>query len=326
MFSLRGYLAIALIVWLGFGVQQTSAEANSAGVVHETVGKITTVATFDPNQSQLPEGVAVDKESNVYIGFYPTGQILKITPQGKQSIFATLDVSGSVGRGLVGFALDEEGALYVCDASGEPATHGIWKVDRDGTSRRIAALDPTGFPNDLVFDKDGNLFVTDSYLGEIWKISKSGEVTVLLQDPLLAPVFAYGANGIAFDSGSLFVANTDQSTIVRIELGDESHPPRAEVFVYSPFLFGADGISFDVQHNAYVTSDYINMLVRVSPDGDVEILATANDGLDFPADTTFSQAPGQRTFLFWTNGGYIFALPSLQKLDVGVRGCIRCEL
>jgi sugar lactone lactonase YvrE len=136
------------------------------------VGNVTTVATFDPIQSQLPEGVAVDKQGNIYVGFYPSGQILKITPDRKQSIFATLDVSGNVGGGLVGFAFDNDGDLYVCDASGKPATHGIWKVDRNGATSRIAALDPTGFPNDLVFDKDGNLYVTDSYLGEIWKISK----------------------------------------------------------------------------------------------------------------------------------------------------------
>ena len=321
----RRFLAVVLVALLVSGLHGWVASAS--GVPHAALDKITTVATFDPTQGQLPEGVAVDKEGNIYVGFFPTGQILKITPDGEQSIFATVDVSGAVpGGGMVGFALDEQGNLYVCNASGVPATHGIWKVDRNGAGRRIAALDPSGFPNDLVFDKDGNLFVTDSYLGEIWKISKSGEVSTLLQDPLLAPVFAYGANGIAIDGDDLFVANTDQATIVRIKLGDENRPPQAQVFVGSPLLFGADGISFDVRHNAYVTSDYINLLVRVSPDGEVQTLATASDGLDFPADTAFSQVPGQRRFLFLTSGGYNFGLPSLQKLDVGVAGCIRCEL
>jgi sugar lactone lactonase YvrE len=149
---------------------------------------------------------------------------------------------------------------------------------------------------------------------------------VWLKDPLLAPVFAYGANGIAFDRGELYVANTDQSTIVRIEMGDENRPPHAEVFAQSALLFGADGISFDVQHNAYVTSDYINLLVRVSPHGDVQTLATVRDGLDFPADTAFGQGPGQRRLLFWASGGYNLGLPSLQMLDVGIPGCIKCGL
>jgi len=317
MFSHRRLFTFVLIAWLGCGVQYALA-GSPLGVSREAKGKVTTVVTFDP--SQFTEGLAIDKQGNIYVGFYYTGQILKMTPQGEQSILATLDVSGLVGGGLVGFALDEEGDLYVCDASGEPATHGIWKVERSGASRLFAALDPTGFPNAIALDKAGNLFVTDSYLGEIWKISPSGEAKVWLQDPLLAPVFAYGANGIEFDVGALFVANTDQGTILRIKLGDDDRPRRPEVFVQSPALVGADGIAFDVRHNLYVAVDYQNTLVSVSPDGEITTLATVSDGLDFPASTSFGQSHGQRKFLFWTNGGYNFAKPNLQKLDVGVPG------
>jgi hypothetical protein len=52
----------------------------------------------------------------------------------------------------------------------------------------------------------------------------------------------------------------------------------------------------------------------------IKTLAMATDGLDFPASTSFGQSHGQRTFLFWTNGGFNFSMPSLQKLDVGVPG------
>ena len=311
------FVTVVLVTWLAGGLQYALTESTPS---MPRMSKVITVTTFDPAYLQLTEGLAIDKEGSIYVGFYLTGQIWKITPQGEHSIFATLDVSGSVGGGLVGFALDEEGDLYVCDASGEPATHGIWKVERSGASRLFAALDPTGFPNAIALDKAGNLFVTDSYLSEIWKISPSGEAKVLLQDPLLAPVFAYGANGIEFDVGALFVANTDQGTILRIKLGDDDRPRRPEVFVQSPALVGADGIAFDVRHNLYVAVDYQNTLVRVGPDGEITTLATVSDGLDFPASTSFGQSRGRRKFLFWTNGGYNFAKPSLQKLDVGVPG------
>jgi sugar lactone lactonase YvrE len=318
MFSHRRLFTVVLIAWLGSGVPYALA-GSPLGVSREAKGKVTTVATFNPSQSQLTEGLAIDKEGNIYVGFYPIGQIWKMTWNGEQSILATLDV-GSSGGGLVGMAVDEEGNLYACDASFEPATHGIWKVERNGTSRLFAALDPTGFPNAIALDKAGNLFVTDSFLSEIWKISPSGKAEIWLQDPLLAPVFAYGANGIEFAGGALFVANTDQGTILRIKLGDDDRPRRPEVFVQSPALVGADGIAFDVRHNLYVAVDYQNTLVSVSPDGEITTLATASDGLDFPASTSFGQSHGQRTFLFWTNGGFNFSKPSLQKLNVGVPG------
>ena len=324
MFSYKRLFTVVLVAWLGCAAQDTT-RPNLTGVPsHNKVGKVITVATFDPTppQSQFPEGLAIDREGNIYVGMYPTGQIWKITPNGEQSILATLDVVGSSGGGLVGLAVDEEGDLYVCDASGELATHGIWKVDRNGASRLFAALDPTGFPNAMAFDEEENLFVTDSYLGEIWKIYRSGEAKVWLKSSLLyplSPACCYGANGIEFDRGDMFVANTDQGTIVRIEMEDDDRPPHAEVFVQDAALAGADGIAFDVRHNLYVAVDTGNTLVRISPDRNIKTLARATDGLDFPASTSFGQTRGQRTFLFWTNYG-VNLKPSLQKLDVGVPG------
>jgi hypothetical protein len=115
MFFSKKYLAVILVTWLVFGVPYGLAVGHS-GASHPALGKVMTVATFDPTQPQLPEGIAIDKQGNIYGGFYPTGQIWKMTPDGEQSILATLDV-GSTGGGLVGFALDEEGDLYVCDSS-----------------------------------------------------------------------------------------------------------------------------------------------------------------------------------------------------------------
>jgi sugar lactone lactonase YvrE len=309
----RLLFTFVLFTCLGFGAQSAVVAATNAN------GTVTTVVSFDLNQNQFPEGLAIDKQGNIYVGMYPTGQIWKITPDGEQSILAILDVSGSVGGGLVGLAVDDEGDLYACDASGRSPTHGIWQVDRNGATRLIAALDPAGFPNAIAVDRNGDLFVTDSYLGQIWKISRTGEAKVWLKDPLLLPVFAYGANGIEFDRGNLFAANTDQGTILRIEPGDEEHPPHAEVFVESPLLVGADGIAFDVRHNLYVAIDYQNTLVRISPDGEIRTLATASNALDFPASTSFDQAKGERTFLFWTNFG-VNLNPSLQKMDMGIPG------
>jgi len=83
---------------------------------------------------------------------------------------------------------------------------------------------------------------------------------------------------------------------------------------------GADGVAFDVLHNLYVAVDYQNMVVKVSPKGEITTLATATEGLDFPASTSFGQTDGQRAFLYWTSGGYNFGNPRLQKLNVGNPG------
>ncbi|MGO4885376.1 MAG: SMP-30/gluconolactonase/LRE family protein [Bryobacteraceae bacterium] len=307
MFSHKRLFTAAVVAWLGCLAQYCWA------------ANVVTLVKFNP-QTQLNEGLTIDKEGNIYVGFYNTGEIWKLTPSGKHGIFATLDVTSTNGGGLVGLALDDEGSLYVCDGSGNAATNGIWKVDKNGNARMLAATDPAGFPNGIAIDQAGNLFVTDSYLGEIWKITPSGEAQVWVQSPLLLPVYAYGANGAEFDRGALYVSNTDKGLIVRIPVEQDGSAGPPEVFVQSPLLVGADGVAFDVLHNLYVAVDYQNMVVEVSPSGAVTTLATATDGLDFPASTSFGQTSGQRVFLYWTSDGWNFGDPSLQKMDVGILG------
>lgn len=307
-------IIVMVIAFLGFGAQSARAEPEPG------VGKVTTVYRFDPSQGQYLEGLAIDKHGNIYVGLAFIGEIWKFAPDGtltKQ--FATLDIAGGA---IVGLAVDHQGNLYVCNASNVQGTHGIWKVDRNGQAALFAALDPRGFPNGMAFDEAGNLYVGDSFLGLIWKITKKGEAEVWLQDPLLSAKTpqGFGANDIEFDNGSMFVSNLEQGSVVRIKMPVDHQRPIPEVFVQDPSLVGADGLAFDVSHNLYMAIDVQNTLVRITPDGTITTLATLNNGLDYPASTSFGQTPGERTVLYFTNAGLIFGTPSLQKIDVGVRG------
>jgi sugar lactone lactonase YvrE len=226
---------------------------------------------------------------------------------------------GSHGGFLVGLAVDAAGVLYVIDGTGEAPTHGVWKVKADGSTEFFAPLDPTGFPNAMAFDADGNLLVTDSTLGQIYKVTPSGVVSIWVKDPLLDPISGVGANGIEFNHGKAYVANTDRGTILLIPIVDGMpRPPR--VWVQTPALLGADGIAFDERSNLYVAVDRQNTIVRVKADGEVDILARPKSGLDYPASTSFGQTPGRQTVLYWTNLGANFGKPSIQKMNVCVPG------
>ena len=54
----------------------------------------------------------------------------------------------------------------------------------------------------------------------IWKITKSGEATVWLQEPLLDATSpdGFGANDIEFDRDVMFVSNLQQGSVVRIKM------------------------------------------------------------------------------------------------------------
>ena len=315
------------------------APMTPAAPAHEEVGKVTTITSLDASQNQHPEGVITDREGTIYVGMLPTGAVWKITPDGRTdpnyATFAPeLGNGPSLGGGMLGFAMDNEhGDLYVVVASMTAGTHGIWKLDRHGKKSLVAYLPPTtniyngykgyGFPNGIVFDEEHNLYVTDSKMSLIWKIDRFGALTIWLQDPLLNFTGQYGgagANNDTIDEGWLYVTNSDQASIVRIKLHDDGAPRRAELYVQSPALAGADGISFDRAHNAYVDCFWVNTVVRVRPDRSIETLAVAKQGLDFPADNYFDDRPGREKALIWNNAGWNFETPSVDAIDTGIRG------
>jgi sugar lactone lactonase YvrE len=280
------------------------------------------VLSFDP--PQLPEGVAVDTDGNIYVGFAPTGQLLKLTPAGTQSIVATLPVGGGFTAGL---AVDRPGNVYVALASFDPATHGVWRVRPDGSTAHLAALPPTTLPNGLAFDRRGNLFVSDSFGGAVWRIPPGEAAELWIQDELLVgrvpSSFPIGANGVAFRKDNLFVANTEFGRIVRIPVDRDGSAGEPETFVQDERLFAADGITFDVKGRLYAATGPLNTLVRVDRHGDISTLATAADGLDFPASLAFGTRGATRGDLYITN----FALfttenpdPALLRVRVGVPG------
>ena len=283
---------------------------------------VNTVASFNPTKGQLPEGLAITDRGVTYVGFAPTGEIVKVAGDGDVSPVATLPN----GEGfLVGLALDRRDRLFAAVASLDAATHGIWRVRRDGTARRVAPLPTDTFPNAIAF-RGRSMFVTDSFGGAVWRIRR-GRARVWVQDDVLlgdtSADLPIGANGLAFFGRDLYVSNSQRGRIVRIPVQPAGRAGTPVVIAADESILGADGIAFDVRGNLYIAVNEQDMLIRMGPSGGMETLATRRDGLDFPATPIFGERRPHRSDLFLTN----FALdldanpdPALLVLDVGVRG------
>jgi len=292
------------------------------------VGEVEEILSLNPAFGQFPEGVAVDKKGDVFVTVAPTGEVKKIDKKGAVSTHTTFDTSGGF---LLGMTVDKDDNVYVALASFNPATEGIHKITPSGQVSLVANV--PGFPNDLTIDDKGqNLYVTESIGGAVYKIAlASGEAQLWLQDPLLegdievSPVpFPIGVNGIAMDKGSLVLSNSQQPRLVRVAISGGGDPGDPEVILEDPILMGADGVALDVKRDIYVAVNQQNLLLKVSPDGaDVDVLADASDGLDFPATVAFGQGPAGKKNLFITNFALFTgetAAPGLLRVDVGVPG------
>jgi sugar lactone lactonase YvrE len=265
----------------------------------------TTFATL-PAGASNPEGITADASGNVYVTTFattapPPGKLVVFSPSG--SLLRQLDVEGSSSL-LLGLAFHPTtGELLVIDFGG--AT--VLRVDPlTGASTPFAALGGGG-PNALTFDGAGNVYISDSFQGIIWRTDQSGAGLIpwvshsLLTTTGFPP---FGANGLAFNKAetALFVANTGNDTVVKIPVsGGTAGTP--EVFVNS--INGADGVIIDEEDNLWVVANQANEIVVVNPAG--RVIAKlgdfggidphgAPDGLLFPASLVRSG-----TFIYVTN-------------------------
>lgn len=220
---------------------------------------------FDESAGQSPEGIAIDKTGNIFVSIAGLGQVWKISDvSGAPEVFGTIEgIDPSAGDiGLLGLATDPRGNVYAGVQSSNAAANGVWVFDRKrGVATRIEGSENIVFANDLAFDKQGNLYITDSILGAIWRLPKHGTLEPWLTGDenlagtgvlgLGAPI---GANGIEYRQGSLYVANTEKGLVVTVPIGGDGSPGASSILAAFPdievqpgvFLpSAADGLAFE---------------------------------------------------------------------------------
>lgn len=117
----------------------------------------------------------------------------------------------------------------------------------DGSQDTIYFGNNAPAPNALAFDRLGNLYVSDSFQGAVFRISNAHQcdgsctAATVKHDGLLASAGfpPFGANGLALsrDGTKLFIANTGDDRILRLDL------KTGELSIWAESLNGADGIA-----------------------------------------------------------------------------------
>ncbi len=286
--------------WIGILALATLLTLPAAAMAWQR-GRATPFAVL-PAGASGPEGIEVDAAGNVYVttfGFTAggpvsgLGQLYVFDPGG--ALLRQVSIAGSTPH-LLGLAFHPKtGALLLIDFGASQ----VLAVDPvSGASSVFMTVPASGSGlNDLTFDSAGNVYVSDSFQGVVWKVPETGGVasawvtSTLLQTKGVPP---FGANGLRFnrDETALFVANTGDDTIVRVPVAS-GNPGSPSVFANS--VNGADGLIIDDDDNLWVAANQADEIVVIDPTG--RAIAKLGDfgGLDdgapvgmlFPASLRF---------------------------------------
>jgi sugar lactone lactonase YvrE len=262
-------------------------------------GEVEKFATL-PAGNANPEGLTVDAHGNLYATtFAPTapagqlGRLFVFNPHGQ--LLRQLSIAGS-SSALLGLGFHPQtGALLVIDFGSAK----VLRVDpTNGTSSVFATVTGSAGLNALTFDQQGNVYISDSFQGIIWKTGPGGGaafpwVTSALLTTTGVPGF--GANGVGFNKAfnSLFVANTGNDTIVEIPVSGGA-PGTPAVLTNS--INGADGLILDSDDNIWVAANQADEIVVVDKTGKVIAKLGDFDGIDkrgAPIGLLFPASPVQ---------------------------------
>ena len=200
-----------------------------------------------------PHGVALDRFANLFVasttlnGTSYQGTILKITPLGVQSTFASLGPD----LFLVGLAIDRSDNVFAMAlTTGANFASTIYKFTRDGVQSTFGSIPSPSQSFGLAFDEAGNLLAADTFNQTVFKFAPDGTRTVFVSPSAFDP--DTGPAGLAFDRfGNLFVSTESEQLLI----GNDTilkFTPEGAKSTFATGLTFPRGLAFDRGGNLFV--------------------------------------------------------------------------
>ena len=274
-------------------------------------GKVETFAVlpdYAPGVPENAEGLDVGLDGNIYVpsggfnagGFVPgPAKLWVFNPDG--DLIRTVTLTGTAPP-VLGIAFNPVNGLgFIADLG----NGSVFKWDSvSNTTTLVAFLGASAGPNAICFDAAGNVYISDSFQGIIWKTDKNGNGLTqwVPTNPLLTPAKGlnppFGANGIEFNNerNAMFVANTANRALIKIPVNGDGSAGAPALFITG--INAPDGIVIDRHDNIWVDANQEDEIVVVDPTG--KVIAKLGDfqgisedgtprGLLFPTSPAFSR-------------------------------------
>jgi hypothetical protein len=279
----------ALVAALALSATVASTPADAQAIVSDNVRTFAVL----PEGVRLPEGISANPANgDIYVGTFDFGspnKLLRYDARGR--LMGSRDFGGTPLLGL-GFG-PKDGKVYVANFGASKIQR--VKADLTGPVEDVATIPPIGAPanrtvgnpdtssdtiifgsvgfpapNALAFNAAGDLYVSDSFQGAIFRIPSAHACApctpdLVKHDPLLATAGfpPFGANGLAFsaDGTVLYIANTGDDRVLKLTMAT------GQIGVFAESVNGADGLAMDAQGLLWVAANQADTLVALDERG-----------------------------------------------------------
>lgn len=201
-----------------------------------------------------PEGIAIDKEGNLYVSDYGNNVVRKIekssgiisTVAGNKNLNypAPIGDGGLATSALIraprGLAIDSQGNMFICDSY----NNAVRKVDTKGIITTFVGNEFVGTPSGIAIDPSGNMYIADRGHDEVLKIDAKGAVST------------FAGN-----------RNLDYTSAI----GDGGPATKAR-------LVGPTGVTLDKEGNVFICELFGNVVRKVDKTGTITTVAGSYKG------------------------------------------------
>jgi sugar lactone lactonase YvrE len=204
-----------------------------------------------PGDRYFPEGVTVAADGTFFAGSLFEGQIMRAAPGAtRMEPFIEPGVNGLVSvLGL--WADDARNTLWACSSDAGngrlagTAPVGVKAFDlKTGAPKGSYDFPGGGFANDLTLDRDGNLYVTDSWAPRILRLPAGGStLTEWINDAQLG-IEQWSLNGIDYDrfNNVIYTVNQREGQLFRIVIEPDGSAGSVTLIETSQELRRPDGL------------------------------------------------------------------------------------